>query len=122
MYIISHLGGRYVDNIKYSWSVKQQAQKITGSYLLKVRDPNLRHGESSAVKFESTTTIIGQITNNDEKSYQEEINNLAGWCTENNLLLIVNKIKALIVDFEIGGKDTHPCLRQRRWGGAGEQF
>ncbi len=54
--------------------------------------PNI---ERCVVKFADDTTIIGQITNNDENSYWEEINNLAEWCTENNLLLSINKIKEL---------------------------
>ncbi len=32
-------------------------------------------------------------------SYREEINSLAGWFTENNLLLNISKTKELIVDF-----------------------
>ncbi len=55
--------------------------------LNKTNDCSPRHGENSVVKSMDDTTIIGQITNNDETSYREEINNLAGWCTENNLLL-----------------------------------
>ncbi len=39
---------------------------------------------------------IGQISNNDETSYREEINSLAEWCTESNLLLNVSKTKELI--------------------------
>ncbi len=32
-----------------------------------------------------------RISNNDKNLYQKEINNLANWCTENNLLLSVSK-------------------------------
>ncbi len=63
--------------------------------------------ESSVVKFADDTTIIGQITNNDETSYRGEINNLAEWCTENNLLLNVSKTKELINDFRKKEVITH---------------
>ena len=55
------------------------------------------------------TIIIGRIMNEDESSYREEINNLRGWSTENNLQLNVSKTKELIVGFrkaKKGGKDT----------------
>ncbi len=61
-------------------------------FTLYTHDCNPRHGESSVVKFADNTTIIGQITN-EENSYCEEINNLAERCAENNLLLTV------IIDF-----------------------
>ncbi len=44
---------------------------------------------------------------NDEFSYREEINHLAEWCTENNLLLNVSKTKELIVDFRKKEAKTH---------------
>ncbi|ONI45395.1 hypothetical protein AN641_04260 [Candidatus Epulonipiscioides gigas] len=59
------------------------------------------------MKFADDTTIIGQISNNDEFSYREEINHLAEWCTENNLLLNVSKTKELIVDFRKKEAKTH---------------
>lgn len=36
-----------------------------------------QYEENSVVEFVNYTTIIGPITNNDENSYLEEINNLA---------------------------------------------
>ncbi len=54
------------------------------------------------MKFADDTTIFGWISNN-----WEEINNLAEWCTENNLLLNVNKIKELIIDFRKKEEKTH---------------
>lgn len=55
------------------------------------------HGEDSVVKFADTTII------NDETSYWVKIDNLAEWCTKNNLPLN-SKIKELIDDFR--KKDT----------------
>lgn len=46
--------------------------------------------ENPVVKFE-VDTLVGRISNNTENSYQEEINDLAGWHTENNLPLEVTQ-------------------------------
>ena len=45
------------------------------------------------------TTVIGLIANVDESEYRDEINKLISWCNDNNLELIVNKTKEMIVDF-----------------------
>lgn len=73
------------------------------------------------MKFAADITIIIRISNNDENSYREEINSFVEWCTENDLLLNVNKTKGLIVDFR-GKEAKTPPLHQRSWGGAGEHF
>ncbi len=74
-------------------------------FILYTHDCSPRHGENSVVKFVDDTTITGQISNNDETSYQEEINNLAEWCTENNLLPNIRKSNELITDFR--KKEAH---------------
>ncbi len=76
-------------------------------FTLYTHDCNPRHEENSIVKFADDTTIIGRISNNDEFSYHEDINHLAEWCTENNLLLNVSKTKELIVDFRKKEAKTH---------------
>ncbi len=76
-------------------------------FTLYTHDCNPRHGENSIVRFADDTTIIGRISSNDEFSYREEINHLAEWCTENNLLLNVSKTKELIVDFRKKEAKTH---------------
>lgn len=54
--------------------------------------------------------VIGQNLKNNEGSYQEEINNLAGWCTETNLQQTLTKpINGLLV-FKKKESDTHLCL------------
>lgn len=67
------------------------------------------HGENSVVNSVDNTTFIG-IIDNGERSYREEINNLAGWCTETNLLLNVSKSKELIVDFRKNKAKTHTSV------------
>ncbi len=56
---------------------------------------NTRHGENSSLP----TTLPSLAWNNDENSFREEINKIAEWCKENNLLLSVSKTKELIIDF-----------------------
>ncbi len=68
------------------------------------------HGENSFVELADYTTVIGQISNSDETSYREEINNLSEWCTENNLLLNIRKTKELIIDFRKKGEKTHTSV------------
>ena len=46
-----------------------------------------------------TTTVVGLITDNDEKAYSEVVRDLAVWCQDNNLSLNVSKIKEMIVDY-----------------------
>ncbi|TWW76326.1 hypothetical protein D4764_13G0009880, partial [Takifugu flavidus] len=45
------------------------------------------------------TTVIGHIKDNDESAYREEVDRLATWCHNNNLLPNTNKTKELVLDF-----------------------
>ncbi|KAI5606381.1 gastrula zinc finger protein XlCGF28.1-like [Silurus asotus] len=65
------------------------------------------NGSNSIIKFADDTTVIGLITNNDETAYREEIQHLATWCNNNNLLLNTFKTKELIVDFRKEARGTH---------------
>ncbi|KAI4900937.1 hypothetical protein NFI96_015563, partial [Prochilodus magdalenae] len=64
---------------------------------------------NTITKFADDTTIIGNITNDDEGPYREEVKLLTEWCAANNLSLSVSKTKELIVDFRKGGR-THTPL------------
>ncbi|KAI4882201.1 hypothetical protein NFI96_003940, partial [Prochilodus magdalenae] len=64
---------------------------------------------SNTIKIADDTTIIGNITNDDEDPYREEVKLLTGWCAANNLSLNVSKTKELITDFRKGGR-THTPL------------
>uniref|UniRef100_A0A8C1TE67 Reverse transcriptase domain-containing protein n=1 Tax=Cyprinus carpio TaxID=7962 RepID=A0A8C1TE67_CYPCA len=65
------------------------------------------HGSNSIIKFTDDTTVIGLIRDNDDTAYREEVQHLATWCTDNNLLLNTSKIKELIVDFRKKKGSTH---------------
>ncbi|XP_070199067.1 uncharacterized protein [Littorina saxatilis] len=51
------------------------------------------------LKFSDDTTVEGLISNDDESVYREEVEQLVGWCSDNNLELNVSKTKEMIVDF-----------------------
>ena len=57
-------------------------------------DPNSR-----LIKFADDTTVSGLILKEDESGYRREVDLLTKWCSDNNLILNVNKTKELIVDF-----------------------
>jgi hypothetical protein len=57
------------------------------------------HNFNTIIKFVDDTTVVGQITNDDEPAYREEVRDLAVWCQDNNLSLNISKTKELIVDY-----------------------
>ena len=60
-------------------------------YSLCTHDCTSRHDSNTILKFADDTTVVGLITDNDEKAYREEVRDLAMWCQDNNLSL--NDIK-----------------------------
>ena len=68
-------------------------------YSLFTYDCVTMHASNSIIKFANDTTVMGLITNHDEKAYREEMRALGVWCQENNLSINVNKTKEMIVDF-----------------------
>ncbi len=51
------------------------------------------------LKFADDTTVIGLIQDGDESAYRQEVEQLADWCSLNNLELNTLKIVEMIVDF-----------------------
>lgn len=51
------------------------------------------------IKFADNTTVVGLNSSNDESAYRDEVQQLAFWCSENNLSLNVDKTKEMIADF-----------------------
>lgn len=51
------------------------------------------------MKFADDTVIVGQISNDDEAAYLEEVAGLLQWCQANHLSLNVCKTKELIMDY-----------------------
>ncbi|XP_071831966.1 uncharacterized protein [Apostichopus japonicus] len=67
-------------------------------YSLLTYDCRAADQNSRIIKFADDTTVTGLIINEDESGYLDEVDLLAKWCTNNNLILNVNKTKELIVD------------------------
>ncbi|KAK3506587.1 hypothetical protein QTP70_010160, partial [Hemibagrus guttatus] len=62
----------------------------------------LQHLDKSGtylLKFADDTTVIGLIQDGDESAYRQEIEQLAAWCSRNNLELNMLKTVEMIVDF-----------------------
>uniref|UniRef100_A0A9J8AUK8 Reverse transcriptase domain-containing protein n=2 Tax=Cyprinus carpio TaxID=7962 RepID=A0A9J8AUK8_CYPCA len=57
------------------------------------------HNSNLSINFANDTTVVGLISNRDETYYRSEVSCLAGWCSDNNLSLNMEKTKEIIVDF-----------------------
>ena len=67
-------------------------------YSLFIQDCVAAHDSNTIIKFaDDDETVVGLITDNDERAYREEVRDL--WCQDNNLSLNVRKAKELIVDY-----------------------
>ena len=60
------------------------------------------------IKFSDDTTLEGLISNDDESEYKREVEELVGWCSENNLELNVSKTKEIVIDFRKNKGPTTP--------------
>ncbi len=58
------------------------------------KDPSVK-----ILKFMDDTTVIGLIKDGDESAYRQEVEQLAGWCSLNNMELNTLKTVEMIVDF-----------------------
>ena len=76
-------------------------------YSLFTSDCISHHSSNTVIKFADDTTIIGQIANNDEGAYREEVSTLAEWCRDNDLILNTKKTKEIVIDF----RRDKPCHR-----------
>ena len=68
-------------------------------YTLYTHDCAPAHSSNSIVKFADDTTVIGLISGGDESAYRDEVEQLALWCSENNLVLNTAKTKEMIIDY-----------------------
>lgn len=68
------------------------------------------HHNNTFVKFADDTTVVGLISGADESAYRSEVERLAAWCGENNLLLNTAKTKELVIDFRRKKTDITPLL------------
>lgn len=50
----------------------------------------------SVLKFADVTVVVGKIRVNDESACLQDIENLVGWCRENNLKLNVDQTQKIL--------------------------
>ncbi len=62
-------------------------------FTLLTHDCTPSHNSNLFIKFADDTTVVGLISNRDETNYRSEVSRLAGWCSDNNLSLNVEKTK-----------------------------
>lgn len=65
------------------------------------------HDSNVNIKFADDSAVVEPISNNDEQSYLEEVENPTQWCQLNKLSLNVGKTKDLVVDFEKKNKRSY---------------
>ncbi|XP_073669588.1 uncharacterized protein [Paramisgurnus dabryanus] len=68
------------------------------------------HPSNTTIKFADDTTVVGEISNNDENAYRDEVDRLTGWCKNNNLTMNVKKTKEMIVDFRRCKESPQPLI------------
>ncbi len=74
------------------------------------------------LKFADDTTVIGLIQDGDESSYRHEVEELAVWCSLNNLELNTLKIVEMIVGFRRNPHALPPLTIMNSTVTAGEAF
>ncbi len=68
-------------------------------FTLLTHDCTPSHNSNLFIKFADDTTVVGLISNRDETNYRSEVSRLAGWCSDSNLSMNVEKTKEIVVDF-----------------------
>ncbi len=74
------------------------------------------------LKFADDTTVISLIQDGDESAYTQEVEQLAVWCSHNNLELITLKTVEMIVDFRRNPPPLSPLTIIDRFSAAVESF
>ena len=87
------------DSITLSTGAPQGCVLSPLLFTLLIHDCVARFEGNQIINFADDTTVVGIVNGNDESSYREEVKHLEGWCSDNNLLLNVDKTKEMIVDF-----------------------
>ncbi|XP_074532359.1 uncharacterized protein LOC141795402 [Halichoeres trimaculatus] len=77
-------------------------------YTLYTSDYTSAHPSNTIIKFADVTTVVGLISGGDESAYRAKVEQLTGWCRDNNLLLNTAKTKELFIDFQRTKTDIPP--------------
>ena len=69
------------------------------------------HPSNNIIKF-ADDTVVGLITGGDESAYQDEVERLTVWCTENNLILNTTETLEIVLDFRRRKEAIQPLPRR----------
>ena len=58
-------------------------------YSLSAHDSMARQDANPIITFADDTTVVGRITDNDETAYREEVRDLAGWCQNRGIGIVM---------------------------------
>ncbi len=81
----------------------------TGSpllYTLYTHDCTPTHSSNTTIKFADDTTVVRLISEGDESTYRDEVEQLLVWCIENN----ITKTEELIIDCRRKKTDIQPLF------------
>ena len=65
-------------------------------YSMRTLDWTPTHPSNTIIRFADNAMVL--ISGGDETAYRDEVNKLAGWCSQHNLLLNTSKTKEMVID------------------------
>lgn len=80
-------------------------------YSLYIIDCTAMFSSKILVKFTNNTVVVSLMTNNEERAYLQDVENLIAWYQANNLSLNTTKTKEMVVDFS--KKQARNCTISR---------
>lgn len=75
------------------------------NHQLYTHDCTPAHNSNTIMKFADNTMVVGLIAGEDESTYRDEVEQLTGWCRNNNVPLNATKTKEVILDFRMKKTD-----------------
>lgn len=81
-------------------------------FALLTDDCSLASPSNHIIKYADYTTVLGLIRDNDDLCRREEMKQLVGWSSVNNLILNIDKTKEMIIDFRTKDSSHSPLVTE----------